>query len=396
MTRHGWGSLLPALTARRPRCFPSPYRRGIAMSILNGEGRVQGSGVGTPRHAAISGAGELLERRCLFASIAPTARGRLEELTDRSMAASLRQALRQLSEQGAERTESHPFQLTCGHRLGEAFTPQLYPTALLSLTSTGLEADRPFVPFVDSSGSCLHRTRELALEGAIDEFIERQLLLAVWFGVHAIEIGLCTRDVRATGGRAADLDLLARLSANGTLRLFTVPSSFGRHHALAVYEGRERGIHFSVGSACSGSPLVALRKALMELWHGVVYQAAHVDRLPPWELDVLKVGFLASNRPGTAARFPPWRQAGGEMSARDFLGQPPVALTATLNLLRDWSSNVFAYQRREAGRHFCRVASPDFYVHFNPGVALNFDNRFAAQMGMTDVPAPQRTQIPFP
>jgi hypothetical protein len=396
MTGGGWGCLLPALTARRPRCFPSPYRRGIAMSILNGEGRVQGSGVGTPRHAAISGAGELLERRCLFASIAPTARGRLGELSDRSMAASLRRALQQLGDQGAERIEAHPFQLTCVHRLGESFTSQLYPTALLTLTSTGLEADRPFVPFIDSSGSCLHRTQELALEGAIDEFIERQLLLAAWFGVHAHEIRLCTRDVRAIGGRAADLDLLARLTGNGTLRLFTVPSPFGRHHVLAIYEGRERGIHFSVGSACSGLPVIALRKALMELWHGVVYQAAHVDRLPPWELDVLKVGFLAANRPGTAAHFPPWGQAGGEMSANDFLGQPPVPLSATLNLLHDWSSNLVAYQRREAGRHFCRVASPDFYVHFNPGVALNFDNRSATLMGMTHVPAQQLTQIPFP
>lgn len=390
MTRDGWGQWLPVLTARRPRCFPSPYRRGIAMSILNGEGRVQGSGVGTPRHAALSGAGELLERRCLFAAISPAARGRLHELSDRSMAAALRRALQQLSDQQPDRIDSHPFQLSPVHRLVEPATPLLYPTALLTLTSTGLEADRPFVPFIDSSGSCLHRTREQALEGAVDEFIERQLLLALWFGATATEIE------RPTGGTATDADLLARLAANGTLRLFTVPSPFARHHVLAIYEGHRQGIHFSVGSACSGSPAVALRKALMELWHGIIYQAAHVDRPPPHQLDLLKVGFLAGNRPGTAARFPPWAQHGAAMSASDFLGQPPVPLVATLALLREASSHLVAFERREAGRHFCRVASPDFYVHFNPGVALNFDNRFAALMGTTDVPAEQRSQIPFP
>jgi hypothetical protein len=396
MTRDGWGHLLPALTARRPRVFPSPYRHGIAMSILNGEGRVQGSGVGTPRHAAISGAGELLERRCLFASIAPVARGRLVALSHRSMAESLQRALQQLSDEGPERIESHPFLLSAGHRLGEPSTPLLYPTALLTLTSAGLEADRPFVPFIDSSGSCLHRTREQALEGAIDEFIERQLLLALWFEARATEIHLDSCGALAARCTTSDLDLLQRLTANGTLRLFSVRSPFGRHHVLAAYECHQRGIHFSVGSAVSATPLTALRKALMELWHGVIYQAAHVDRARPAELDLLKAGFLEGNQAGTAARFPPWRQATDDMSAGDFLQQPTSPLAAVVDRLREWSGNVFVYERSEAGRQFCRVASTDFYVHFNPGVALNFDNRFADLMGTTDVPAGQRTQIPFP
>lgn len=392
MTCEGWGHLLPELTARRPRVFPSPYRHGVAMSILHGEGRVQGSGVGTPRHAAISGAGELLERRCLFASIPPAARGRLAELRDLPLVNSLVHALRQLSDEHTERLESHPFLLSAGHRLGEPHTSLLYPTALLTLTSAGLEADRTYVPFIDSSGSCLHKTPELALEGAIDEFIERQLLLGLWFQAPVREI----HPDSSTGSTAMDLDLLQRLTANGTLRLFTVRSPFARHHALALYEGREHGIHFSVGSACSGSPSIALRKALMELWHGVIYQAAHVGRPRPSDLDVLKEGFLAGNRPQTAARFPPWKSANDAMSASDFLKQPSVSLAAAVDRMRDWSSNLFVFEHHEAGRHFCRIASPDFYLHFNPGVALNFDNRFAALMGTTDAPAEKRTQIPFP
>lgn len=49
--------LLPQATPIRSLAWPSVLRHGVAVSIIEGNGRVVGSGVGSPYTAAMTGAG---------------------------------------------------------------------------------------------------------------------------------------------------------------------------------------------------------------------------------------------------------------------------------------------------------------------------------------------------
>jgi len=381
--------LLPQTTPVRSLAWPSVLRHGVAVSIIEGDGRAIGSGVGSPFAAAMTGAGEYIERHVLFSKIHPTHRGRLEEAGGRELSTALMLALSQLSDAPCD-LASHEFRFTACHNLLTG-VEEPYPTALLTLAQAGIEEDRRYVPYIDSSGSCLHSTGDAALAGAIAEFLERQMLLATWFGLPCTEIVL---DVQRLPHRIADFVEL--LTHRGSLSCFTAESPLGGYFVIAVYSSSHGDVRYSVGSSFALSPRAALEKALHELWHGAIYQWNQAGNEITPDMDVLSQAFLKGNRSETAERFPFVQQPCRAMELDQFVRLEPATMTSVLAHWTDISLTLLAYRTTSGPYHFCRVVDPNFWVHINPGVPLNFDNEVARGLGLS-APAPsQRSQIPFP
>ena len=275
----------------------------------------------------------------LFSKIHPTHRGRLDEAGDRDLSMALTLALSQLSDDPRDLT-SHEFSFSaCRNLLTGA--DELYPTALLTLSQAGLEEDRRYVPYIDSSGSCLHSTGEAALAGAMAEFLERQMLLATWFGLPCTEIVL---DVRRLPHRIANFVKL--LAHRGRLSCFTAASPVDGHFVIAIYSSEHGDVRYTVGSSFALSPRAAIEKALHELWHGAIYQWNQAGSEISPDMDVLSQAFLKSNRSETADRFPFVQQQPRQaMSVDQYLRFEPATIPS---ILGHWSDTAQAFSPRAA------------------------------------------------
>jgi ribosomal protein S12 methylthiotransferase accessory factor YcaO len=377
--------LLPSPTPVTVWAWASHLRYYGGLSYVAGNSRINGSGVGHPLQALQAGVGEYLERKMLLSGIVPDQELELSEMGERGHR--LRHMLGQLSDTAG--LERHRFKCTsCVDRNGNDVP---YPTLLLSLSSLGLEDDAQFISFACSSGSALHGSRTRALTGAVGEFFERQILVALWLGADATELMVDSADLGSTVSHYYRL-----LSHAGCIRIFTVDSPVGGYFCLALYSSRGK-VKYSVGASFALDPHRALEKSIAELWHGVLYVASNTGKPRTDEvLDVLKAGFLAANSSTSAERFFCWQSPRSTLNSADFLKGELQSLDGLFGRWDALSQDRVILDRPVGAHHFCRVADPGFYAHMNPGVALNFDNAFGRVYGVCEPMASQRNMIPFP
>ncbi len=158
--------------------------------------------------------------------------------------------------------------------------PWWVPAELVYL-DTGEGCRHRICPGLSTGLSC-GRTGDPILLRGLQEVIERDAVLGVWWGRYSVQ-EYAIRNI---------LDGLRRdaakrvLRANLTYRCFRIVSPYSRHVALVLIEGEDReGWCFSAGSACRETAAAAWEKALLEAIHGRHYarylkQQIAAGRLP--------------------------------------------------------------------------------------------------------------------
>jgi ribosomal protein S12 methylthiotransferase accessory factor len=116
-----------------------------------------------------------------------------------------------------------------------------------------------------STGLACGRTGDPVLLRGLQEVIERDALMGVWWGCYSLE----------EWGQEQVFSLLRSdvpprvLRPNLRYRFYRIGTPFSRHAVIVTVEGEDReGFCFSAGSACRETRAVAWEKALLEAIHG--------------------------------------------------------------------------------------------------------------------------------
>ena len=266
--------------------------------------------------------------------------------------------------------------------------PVHIPRNLIGLGAGETDGEFELHPWRDSAGMACHRSDLKAMEAAALEFVERQTALAWWLGggsVHRIDPETVAQ--------------LAPRSPSGTRwEALVLDAGLGAFTVLAAGECREGG--FSA-TATRLSPLDSLRKALQEADHFRAFlgekQRAVADGRGGNRYERAAV---ASGSHGMPDRVRFALVSAPVLDATVLRCIPAQALAEVRDRIHAVSSHVYVYLAHEAsvlGQHsLARVVSPDFYLHGDPGVNLNFANAFACRLGIGAPLECQRTSTCFP
>lgn len=243
-------------------------------------------------------------------------------------------------------------------------------------------------PHRDSGGMACHRSDMQAIEAAVLEFVERQTWLAWWLG----------------GGSAYRVDptaiaKLPRLAMPAvTWSAFLLNAGLGAYTALVV--GQTEG-----GSVCATASRMdaglALQKALLEADHFLAFLE---DKRLAVTAGQAKSRFEKSaveySSQGVPDRLMQALMAAPILHALEFAELPRQDLASVRRCVDAITPHAYVYLAQEIsmfGRHsIARLVSPDFYAHGDPGVDLNYDNPFAAHLGIADPPIEFRTSTCLP
>ena len=173
--------------------------------------------------------------------------------------------------------------------------------------------------------------------------------------------------------------LLQRLTTRGTLSCYNISFLKGAHVLFVVYTARSESdfVQFACGACAALTWQSALAKALVEVWQTSIL-------LPQMEF------FDTTEYGGTELK-----EAFQKANRRDFELDLEVAPLSSVNdedgsldelkkSLFEITPSLFAFsQSRYVGLNkliFCKVFSPDFFIHMNPGLGNNNQNRWLAKI----------------
>jgi ribosomal protein S12 methylthiotransferase accessory factor YcaO len=331
---------------------------------------VNGHGFGFDGDTHLKAIGEYLERHAAFRTIQPTHAGRLHEMAiSKAEQVALERALMQTCLPGVARAElaDHEFKLVEVQRLatGERC---LYPTVFLSLHGFSGCRDADFLPVRDTSGTAIHPDRATALRSALLEFVERQCTTAMWVSRRCNQI---TALDEADLGHGKAAITCRQMTRDGSVTAYDISFLEGVSVFFAEYRscGKDRLVNFACGCAADYDAAVAVLKAFTEVWQtSLLLPQMEFFGMHDYGSDKLKADFRAANRPDfeLGVKVAPLR-----IGSRT--GQATLAES-----LQAVSSNIYVYEKSfvVSGTKlwFCRIVSPDFFVHMSPGEGNNNQN----------------------
>ncbi|RZS69836.1 YcaO-like family protein [Phyllobacterium myrsinacearum] len=243
------------------------------------------------------------------------------------------------------------------------------PRILFSLHTA---EDQQFVPTRDTSGSALHASKETAFQNAVLEFVERQSLAAMWASRRCQALSVLEPDDIAEPRIKI---LLQRLNVRGILRCYNISFLKGAHVLFVVYKARSEYdfVQFACGASAAFSWQAALAKALTEVWQtSVLLQQMNFFDFTEYGGSELKEGFQKANRSDYDLDL--------ELAPLFGVNVKDGSLVELRESLFSVSSSIFAFlQSHYMGLNkltFCKLFSPDFFIHMNPGAGNNNRNRW--------------------
>lgn len=337
---------------------------------------INGHGFDFDGDAHIKAIGEYLERYAAFRTISHTHTGRIGDTgLSGSEQEALSQALEETCPYESLRVEisNHIFKLVEVRRLatGERC---LFPAVFLSLHSFNGCRDTDFLPIRDTSGSAIHPDRDTAFRSALLEFVERQCTTAMWVSRRCNAIGPMAE--RFTSHKKASVTC-RQMARRGDLIVYDISFLTGVSVFFGVFRSRAGGdiVNFACGCAAEFSENNALLKAFTEVWQtSLLLPQMQFFGTHEYGSDKLKEDFKAANRPGfdLDVMVRPLH-----LGCEYLRCEREAALAA--NLL-EISSNIYIYEKDIVVSgirfRFCRIVSPDFFVHMSPGEGNNNDNKW--------------------
>ena len=347
-----------------------------------------GGAIGRSSQTIRSALCELIERSHFFSLTKGRSLRTLSDGMNRECGAAFQRAFQQTARAPQRDCISkHAFEMLPAVNLFNGVETVL-PLVTVSLATV---PDDPFLPYRDSSGCAAHFDPDLALDGALLEFYERQCLVA------STLLGRC-RSLIAIDDIGRLSPVLKGLLAGGTVRLAEIGLHQGTYVILATYEGRQgAAVRYSVGCSASFDPAIAVRKALTEILQGHVFfgyrdYMLRTGRVPP----VDDVDIDAENAINTWHTFP-FLTGPPNIGLEAFLMAPCGSRKDLLMSLQTVGPNLLAYRgaTEVEGRVMCffKVASPDYPLTRRIEHTYNSDNPFFVSLGLTD--SGFRRRIPF-
>lgn len=339
------------------------------------DSRIQGHGFGYGPDIHLKAFGEYMERFVAFRNIASNGGATIDELNiSRETKYALKAAITEACGAGQLGTSlaAHRFETVAVLDMRTGQNVRL-PRILFTLHAT---TDQQFIPTRDTSGSALHSNKEMAFQNAVLEFVERQSLAAMWAS------GRCQALSVLEPGDVEDpmiKVLLQRLTTRGTLNCYNISFLKGAHVLFVVYSARSESdfVQFACGACAALTRQSALAKALTEVWQTSIL-------LPQMEF------FDTTEYGGTELK-----EAFQKANRRDFELDLEVAPLSSVNdedgsldelkkSLFEITPSLFAFsQSHYVGLNrltFCKIFSPDFFIHMNPGPGNNNQNRWLAKI----------------
>jgi ribosomal protein S12 methylthiotransferase accessory factor YcaO len=372
-----------SLASFRPFHTPYTFTRGrTAYPVLTAEPaafsiydpqKLAGYGFGFDYTTHLKARGEYLERFIAFRGIRYTHTSTINamNLSPEARVALLSVLAETCSDRDLlESVAAYPFRTIHVRNLITQEEAEL-PWVFFSLHSSGDCQDFSYVPLRDTSGSAFHPHENEALESAVMEFIERQNLTAMWASRRCLGHEILHPDSLDNGSIRALAQLLCR---KGLLHIYDISFIAGVETIFITYKAKDHDdyVQFSCGSSTALTRQLALKKALIETWQtGLLLLQMSVLKEKEYGGDQLKEQFKKAN----SASF----DLGLEVIPEDHpIG--PASYEHALQSLTQVSPHIFFYtQPYDSGREtgfYCKIFSPDFFVHMNPGKGNNNSNKW--------------------
>jgi ribosomal protein S12 methylthiotransferase accessory factor YcaO len=184
------------------------------------------------------------------------------------------------------------------------------------------------------------------------------------------------------------------MARRGNLTVYDISFLKGASVLFGEYRSRTDGdlVNFACGCAADFSEDSALLKAFTEVWQtSLLLPQMAFFGTQEYGSDKLKEDFKAANRPDfeLGVKVRPIH-VGYESDGRE--GEEALAAS-----LLEVSSNIYIYEKdivvSGVRMWFCRIVSPDFFVHMSPGEGNNNENRW---IGPFCAPSDRRIEpLPF-
>lgn len=356
---------------------------------------VVGNGSGYAQDAIYSSYGEYIERYHFYYEVDSTLKSALEDINNVALNHKIKKVLTQTKKTERE-IHTHLFNLTHVRNIFNSEIAWL-PTIMISLGDYQ-SLDRVFIPFTDSCGQACHISHEQALDSALNEFIERQALVGSWLS------GRCRYAVNIEQHKKLGKfnAIIEQLKTHGSLYAFEINNNLPGYTLILFYFSNSENdiVRYSVGLATDADPVKAIMRAINELWQSYTFIYLNADN--PENLDA-RYKYLNEliefNTHQTKAIIPYFKTTNFVISSDDLLAFKKFNMHEMLQGLETLSTNIFSYERSQQimGRrfHFCKILSPDFFLHMGINMPLNLDNPYSNLLGID--PAMQiKTAIPFP
>ena len=366
-------SFYPVSATTRTSISPSPLLAEPSAATVGDAQRLFGHGFGEEHASRFKAHGEYLERfiafraipypyLCTFSEMILTWEARLAWTQAISETCSDPTLLPHLAQ--------HRFRTVDVRHLITDASAQV-PWALVSLHSDAC-LDFTYIPIRDTSGSGFHRTRSCAREAALFEFIERQSLTAMWAARRCLSHTLLTAD-QLCDPKTQQLATL--LTQKGVLHLYDISFIPCVHTVFIAYKAKcaDDYVQFSCGSSAAADWQTAVNKALIETWQtGLLLIQMPIFKEQDYGSDTLKEEFQKANYAGFDLGIEAIPHEEQKPSFTD------GSLEEALWSLADVSPHLFIYEQpysfgTDSGV-FCKVLSPDFFIHMNPGAGNNNNN----------------------
>lgn len=384
---------IDALMYSSPLTLGAPHLAAI-------EGTAAGSSLRYGAQAGIASLAEYVERRHFMHRV-PCAVMRPVEAFESDIP-SLRECYRQTAPHMSLSDVGHsPIQAVWALNY-RTLEPMLVPRNLVSLSDLPRSVDLRLHPQRDSSGTAAHTTAAAAIAAATLEFIERQSWMATWLGAGAV-----TRI--AMPATPAVRDPLVPMHVRQRLECYWLRTGLPAYTVFAAYFGQRMAgstaqAYFSCGLAASGDPQRSLEKAITEANH---YQHFAAEKLAARAVAAssphagrMETNSLRFQTPRARDQIPFLARADATLDSPKFCQLPVLAASQIRHDLAAHWPPAFLYLSHDSsllGEFFvARHFGPDFYLHSDPGIALNFDNAFARLLGIHQPRAELRTSTCLP
>jgi ribosomal protein S12 methylthiotransferase accessory factor YcaO len=379
---HSYMQFRPALTR-----FPT---------IFNVTGDcVVGNGSGYGNNAIQSALGEYVERYHFYNEVDINVTANLAKYNSPRVTNKFIKMIDQVKKSN-EPTDKYEFDLTTVTNIFTGEKASL-PSVMISLAQVD-SADRNFIPFIDSCGQSVQISRRKAFSAALKEFVERQALVGAWLsGQVKSKLMLEQHPYLGQSNK-----ILQSLLQHGTLLAYELNKHLPGYSVIIFYFSKSKKdvVKYSVGMACDYSPSEAIQRALSELWQSYIFMYLNADN--PENLDP-RYQYLNElilfNQHSTQELIPFVEDNIEELDMQDFIYSKLLSEKTCLQELKTISPDIFMYERSNLlfGRnfYFCKIFSPDFFMHMGVKMPLNFDNTYAKLLSIQK-PLLVKHSIPFP
>lgn len=354
-----------------------------------------GNGSGFNQEAIYSSYAEYIERYHFYYEVDTLKIATLDESNTAKMSQKLKYLINQTKNTAAP-IATHAFNLTAAHNL---FTQESVwlPSVLIFLGATQ-SSDRTFIPFTDSCGQACHVTAELVFESALNEFIERQALVGSWLS------GTTRYFFRLEPHKSLGETnkIIHELNNHGELLAFEINNHLPSYSVILFYFSKSTQdiVRYAVGMASDKNPSTALQKAVNELWQSYMFMYLNTDCPEPLDSRYKYLNeLLAFNNHDTKNIIPYFKHELNTITTAEFINFRRQDTSEILLKLKAISDAIFSYQRTciVFGKrfYFCKILSPDFFIHMGITMPLNLSNHYAELLG---IPATiiNLQPIPFP